>query len=78
MKAQQVATFTLPRHAQGMSQIIMKGSGKQTILIALESELKLYSLTGTELKAFQDHGKSITSIWVVYTVTVIANFCSAH
>lgn len=48
----------------------MKGFGKQTILLATGPELKLYTLSGTELMAFKDHHNSITSIWVVYTVTI--------
>nr|XP_020654125.1 F-box/WD repeat-containing protein 12 isoform X1 [Pogona vitticeps] len=62
--AQQVANFTLPTQAPWMTEKIMKGFGKQTILIAAGLELKLYSLTGTELMAFKDHHKIITSIWV--------------
>ncbi|XP_062826031.1 F-box/WD repeat-containing protein 12 isoform X1 [Anolis carolinensis] len=62
--AQQVASFTLPTQEPWMTEKIMKGSGKQTILIAAGLELKLYSLMGTELMAFKDHYKIITSIWV--------------
>ncbi|XP_061474161.1 F-box/WD repeat-containing protein 12 isoform X2 [Rhineura floridana] len=62
--AQQVADFTLPGQEPWMTKIIMKGFGKQTILIAAGLELKLYSLVGTELMAFKDHHKIITSIWV--------------
>ncbi|XP_053152485.1 F-box/WD repeat-containing protein 12 isoform X2 [Hemicordylus capensis] len=62
--ARQVANFTLPRREQWVPEMIIKGHGKQTILIASGLELKLYSLTGTELKIFQDHHKIITSVWV--------------
>ncbi|XP_044307227.1 F-box/WD repeat-containing protein 12 isoform X1 [Varanus komodoensis] len=61
---QQVASFTLPTQEPWMTKKIMKGFGKQTLLIAAGLELKLYTITGTELMVFKDHHKIITSIWV--------------
>ncbi|XP_053233730.1 F-box/WD repeat-containing protein 12 [Podarcis raffonei] len=61
--ARQVADFTLPAQLR-IGETIMKGFGKQTILLATGPELKLYTLSGTELMAFKDHHNSITSIWV--------------
>uniref|UniRef100_A0ACB8EIA5 Uncharacterized protein n=1 Tax=Sphaerodactylus townsendi TaxID=933632 RepID=A0ACB8EIA5_9SAUR len=67
--AQQVATFRLPKKHTSIHHRTIAGFGKQTLVIALDMELKLYSLNGTELCTFQDHKKTITSIWVVHTVT---------
>lgn len=74
LKAQQVATFKLPKKHIFTQYKIIAGYGKQTLVIALDTELKLYSLNGTELSTFQDHMKTITSIWVVWSV--ITTTCS--
>lgn len=68
LKAQQVATFRLPKKHIFIQYKTIAGFGKQTLVIAFDTELKLYSLNGTELSSFQDHMKTITSIWVVYLV----------
>nr|XP_056716871.1 F-box/WD repeat-containing protein 12 [Euleptes europaea] len=62
--AQQVATFRLPQKCVFRQAKNVAGFGKQTLVIAFDMELKLYSLNGTELSTFQDHQKMITSIWV--------------
>ncbi|XP_077181707.1 F-box/WD repeat-containing protein 12 [Paroedura picta] len=62
--AQQVATFKLPKKHIYTQYRTIAGFGKQTLVIALDMELKLYSLNGTELSTFQDHMNTITSIWV--------------
>ncbi|XP_054832781.1 F-box/WD repeat-containing protein 12 isoform X2 [Eublepharis macularius] len=62
--AQQVATFQLPNKHIFTQYRTFAGFGKQTLIIAFDMELKLYSLNGTELNTFQDHKRMITSIWV--------------
>ncbi|XP_019392498.1 PREDICTED: F-box/WD repeat-containing protein 12 isoform X1 [Crocodylus porosus] len=61
--AQQVTRFTLPENRWNM-QSLMEGYGTETILIGCGSELKLYSISGTQLECFQDHKDTITSLWV--------------
>ncbi|KAJ6668412.1 hypothetical protein lerEdw1_015789 [Lerista edwardsae] len=63
--AQQVAGFTLPNLKRWMAEKIMKGFGKQTIVLATGPILKVYSMTGENLNTFQDHQLRITAIWVV-------------
>ncbi|XP_060095805.1 F-box/WD repeat-containing protein 12 [Heteronotia binoei] len=62
--SQQVATFRLPSKHIFTEYRTIAGFGKQTLVIAFNMELKVYSLNGAELNAFQDHVKTITSIWV--------------
>ncbi|XP_074860971.1 F-box/WD repeat-containing protein 12 isoform X2 [Carettochelys insculpta] len=61
--AQQVANFTLPG-GTGNPAVLMEGYGQETILLACGSDLKLYSVSGTQLEVFQDHKDAITSVWV--------------
>ncbi|XP_067399913.1 F-box/WD repeat-containing protein 12 isoform X2 [Emydura macquarii macquarii] len=61
--AQQVASFTLTGSTWSTT-ILMEGQGTETILLGCGSELKLYSIAGTQLEAFQDHKNTISSIWV--------------
>lgn len=76
--AQQVAGFTLRNPERGMAEKIMKGFGKQTIVLASGPTLKVYSMTGENLHTFQDHQFRITSIWVVKRIltTTPATFSS--
>ncbi|XP_075795794.1 F-box/WD repeat-containing protein 12 isoform X2 [Pelodiscus sinensis] len=61
--AQQIASFTLPGGTR-TTAILMEGHGTETILLGCGSELKLYSIFGTQLEVFQDHKNTITSLWV--------------
>ncbi|XP_043406383.1 F-box/WD repeat-containing protein 12 isoform X5 [Chelonia mydas] len=61
--AQQIASFTLPQ-STWPTAILMEGHGTETILLGCGSNLKLYSIFGTQLEAFQHHNNTITSIWV--------------
>ncbi|CAM4599294.1 unnamed protein product [Caretta caretta] len=61
--AQQIASFTLPQ-STWPTTILMEGHGTETILLGCGSNLKLYSIFGTQLEAFQHHNNTITSIWV--------------
>uniref|UniRef100_A0A8C8RYE7 F-box domain-containing protein n=1 Tax=Pelusios castaneus TaxID=367368 RepID=A0A8C8RYE7_9SAUR len=60
--AQQVASFTLS--GTWSTNILMEGKGTETLLLGCGSQLKLYSVFGIQLEAFQDHNNTISSIWV--------------
>ncbi|XP_069889465.1 F-box/WD repeat-containing protein 12-like isoform X7 [Dipodomys merriami] len=59
---QQIVSFSLPDTM--MPPHLMQSHGSQVILLACGSKLVLFTIYGHHLTTFQDHQRSITSLWV--------------
>ncbi|XP_038627986.1 F-box/WD repeat-containing protein 12 [Tachyglossus aculeatus] len=62
IQAHEVASCMLPETTARSS--LLKSHGADMILLGTGCELKLFSIFGTQLAVFQDHQRTISSIWV--------------